>query len=664
VLSPIAGTITKLSGRPPSAGAYMGQGGPFGWSIYVSGSGRTYYLTHFGSRNVRLGQHVTHGQAIGTIGDYPGATPDHIHEGLHGAAMSVQAGGSSGGPAAPMISIPRLRAPRIRGGGAVGRIVQRALRISASAANDFISRVSSSAVGPGTEPSVGDRNVSVGGSGAQALFQYMRKLGFTDNQAAGWVGNVYQETGGTFNAGIVQANGEGHGLAQWGGGRFTALQNFARSRGSSWTNFNTQLAFIQHELNGSERAANAAIRSAGSLAAATNAIATRYERAGIIGNRLGPARDALERFGPRFAQGGAVTGTGTGDTVPALLTPGEHVLTRSEVARLGGQSAVFAMRRELGGGGQGGPGYAAGGVVAQGIGAGASALDQLRRLANSNVLIAHGFTDLLHVVRDWQLQARQTSGQTLPRSTTNFLQRALPNRRLADLAEPLGGIVGELVGLRRTLKTGAGLTKRIRIAFADIFDDSGLFAQLQAAVQNIATRGATALQRRLVRVRRRGNNFDVSARDVSTASQERANFRTLEDTRIGLLDERGVLSQSMGAAQKALRSANKNRDKKAAQQAQAAIAKIKAAQDQVEQDLGDNAQALVESQQAIQSAVHDRITAQAERRANNLDRLQRTMAAVGRSLDPGEIARRQIGNYQAEIASPAAARARRAHRKP
>jgi hypothetical protein len=67
-----------------------------------------------------------------------------------------------------------------------------------------------------------------------------------------------------------------------------------------------------------------------------------------------------------FAAGGPVVGGVAGqDSVRALLTPGEHVLTAMEVARAGGHDAIFAMRRALGGGGQGTGGrFRDGGAVA------------------------------------------------------------------------------------------------------------------------------------------------------------------------------------------------------------------------------------------------------------------------------------------------------------
>lgn len=121
VLSPIDGVITKLSGRPPSAGAYQGAGGPFGYSVYVHGSdGRTYFLTHFGTVGVRVGQRVGRGQPIGTVGDYPGATPDHIHEGLHtaGGGIGSTITGAAAGAAGAVTDAAGAAAGAVAGVGA------------------------------------------------------------------------------------------------------------------------------------------------------------------------------------------------------------------------------------------------------------------------------------------------------------------------------------------------------------------------------------------------------------------------------------------------------------------------------------------------------------------------------------------------------------------
>jgi hypothetical protein len=85
VVAPVTGKIVKLSGSDPRNGPSQGPHGPFGYSVYVRGNdGHTYYLTHLGSRNVRVGQTVRQGAEIGTVGNYAkygGA--NHVHMGVH-----------------------------------------------------------------------------------------------------------------------------------------------------------------------------------------------------------------------------------------------------------------------------------------------------------------------------------------------------------------------------------------------------------------------------------------------------------------------------------------------------------------------------------------------------------------------------------------------------
>lgn len=85
-VAPVSGRVVKLSGHDPAGGPTDGPHGPFGWSVYIDGdNGRTYFLTHMGTRTVRIGDRVKQGQRIGSVGNYVrwgGA--DHIHMGVHG----------------------------------------------------------------------------------------------------------------------------------------------------------------------------------------------------------------------------------------------------------------------------------------------------------------------------------------------------------------------------------------------------------------------------------------------------------------------------------------------------------------------------------------------------------------------------------------------------
>lgn len=84
---------------------------------------------------------------------------------------------------------------------------------------------------------------------------------------------------------------------------------------------------------------------------------------GVVGDVAGAVGGAAKKLNPlNWATGGPVPGSGNRDTIPAMLTPGEHVWTKGEVAAAGGHSVMYALRAFLGGGRQGGPrGYAEGG---------------------------------------------------------------------------------------------------------------------------------------------------------------------------------------------------------------------------------------------------------------------------------------------------------------
>ena len=85
VVAPVSGKIVRFSGYDPKLGAVQGAGGPLGWSIYLQGdNGHTYFLTHLGSRTVKVGQRVNQGVQIGTVANYRKyGRPDHVHMGVH-----------------------------------------------------------------------------------------------------------------------------------------------------------------------------------------------------------------------------------------------------------------------------------------------------------------------------------------------------------------------------------------------------------------------------------------------------------------------------------------------------------------------------------------------------------------------------------------------------
>jgi hypothetical protein len=109
---------------------------------------------------------------------------------------------------------------------------------------------------------------------AQAALAYFRSRGYSDVGAAAIVGNLVQESG--LDPTKVHDNGTGLGMGT-SGGRRSQLRAFAAAQGKPDDDFMTQLAFLDHELNTSEKGVGDALRSASDVTAA-NAAMISFER--------------------------------------------------------------------------------------------------------------------------------------------------------------------------------------------------------------------------------------------------------------------------------------------------------------------------------------------------------------------------------------------------
>ncbi|ATL65147.1 tape measure protein [Nocardia terpenica] len=92
-------------------------------------------------------------------------------------------------------------------------------------------------------------------------------------------------------------------------------------------------------------------------------VGTVGDVAGKIGGAIG---SAVTHVIPGLAQGGSVNGLGggTSDSIPALLSAGEHVVTAREVAAVGGHTGMYRLRAAMRAGALR---FAAGGAVPHGI---------------------------------------------------------------------------------------------------------------------------------------------------------------------------------------------------------------------------------------------------------------------------------------------------------
>jgi hypothetical protein len=109
------------------------------------------------------------------------------------------------------------------------------------------------------------------GDSAQYAYDWLTKRGYAPHQAAGIVGNLVQESG-VRPVGATGDNGTAHGIAQWRGPRFQALQQYAVQNGADPNQIDTQLGFLDHELNTSERGAGDMLRNSQDVRGATRAM--------------------------------------------------------------------------------------------------------------------------------------------------------------------------------------------------------------------------------------------------------------------------------------------------------------------------------------------------------------------------------------------------------
>ncbi len=83
------------------------------------------------------------------------------------------------------------------------------------------------------------------------IWDYLKNAGYSDIQAAGIIGNLYQESGLKSDK-IEYGTKEGIGIVQWSFGRKQQLKNYCSSKGKEWTDLNCQLDFLVKELKSAQ----------------------------------------------------------------------------------------------------------------------------------------------------------------------------------------------------------------------------------------------------------------------------------------------------------------------------------------------------------------------------------------------------------------------------
>jgi hypothetical protein len=165
-------------------------------------------------------------------------------------------------------------------------------------------------------------------SNAAAIVAFLRSKGLSDNQIAGVLGNLQEESG--LSPTAYNGREGAIGIAQWEKGRRIALQNYAAAHGGKETDLNMQLGYLWHELTSSESGALAALKGAGSASEAAAAWDANFERSD------GTTRGARIQYAQGFLQNGLKAG-------PMPNVPSGGGGGGSSAGAAGGESAVPAM---------------------------------------------------------------------------------------------------------------------------------------------------------------------------------------------------------------------------------------------------------------------------------------------------------------------------------
>ena len=152
-----------------------------------------------------------------------------------------------------------------------------------------------------------------GGSVEEKVWIALKEANYSDEAAAGVMGNIYGESG--FDPSVVEhGSGIGFGLCQWSYGRRTQLENFARSRGVDPSDADLQIEFLLAELQpgggadgyasyqfaGHENDRNIWMTSS-SIEETTTAFCRGFERPGNPRNQV--RIDAAKKYYEQYAGG-------------------------------------------------------------------------------------------------------------------------------------------------------------------------------------------------------------------------------------------------------------------------------------------------------------------------------------------------------------------------
>ncbi len=188
-------------------------------------------------------------------------------------------------------------------------------------------------------------------SNVETFRRVFAEAGLPSHVVDGIIANFIWESGGGNDINTGNTTGDGGtswGAAQWRGDRRTALLDFARQRGTDWTDPETQALFTLHELSTTEGRAFERVMATGNPADATRAFMEAYERPGIP-HLEGRLELAASLSGQPMAYTGQQSPPAGQRAIDAATGPGQDVAAPAGSQRLFRPVAEARAARQAGG---------------------------------------------------------------------------------------------------------------------------------------------------------------------------------------------------------------------------------------------------------------------------------------------------------------------------
>lgn len=280
---------------------------------------------------------------------------------------------------------------------------------------------------------------------------YLKKKGWSTEQAAGLVANFIQEAGVDLNTSAIGDSGNSHGLAQWNGSRRTNAEAFI-GKPLGEASLEQQLDFVDYELRNQESSAGNRLAKANTYEDAVRTVRQYYER---------PANKTGEEDTWRISKGAAAYQSslkgGAAGNAGAMGAVGEAGSSKAASPTASGTDALSVSRQSL----QQVQQLLAGGLPqADYEAASASSLNALRgNLNNTRAALDVGQRRL----EEQALMGNQQTQMLLDRYNQD---PALATSRSSENAQALSDLQA---GLLNTIKAKRG------VANATLFSDPGTF---------------------------------------------------------------------------------------------------------------------------------------------------------------------------------------------